>query len=249
MKRNPKVLIGVVTASQKDYCAGAFTEQLKSFNYDNYEVFIVDNSEDEKHIRNFEGFDVEHISRFKQNGNYKKPNVMLTECQNRIRDKFLEGDYEYLFMLESDCFINRDIIAWALSHESPVYSVSYLIKVDRYPVPSMCVQYLHVLRHEGIDKQYSNSLMLPPEVTIPAECRTITDFRIDNNMILSHTGIGCTFIRRDVVEKVKFRIDRANDLATGNMTFSDTFFWTDMLANRVEALLDNRLIVNHIKNW
>ena len=251
MSRNPKVMIGVVTAQAKDYCVKPFIEQLKTFRYDNYITFVVDNSIDENHKEIFEkeGIEAEHITRLKGNGNFKRANVLLTECQNRVREKFLASDCEYLFILESDCFINRDFIAWALSHQAPVYTVTYPIKVERYKTPSMCVQYLHVLRHLGINKAVSNSLMLPPDITIPSECRNILDFRIGDNMMLTHTGVGCTLIHKDVMKKIMFRVDRNNDIATGNMTFSDTFFFNDLHANKYETLLDNRLLVNHVKNW
>ena len=107
MSNNPKVLIGVVTASQKDYCVQEFKEQLKGFTYDNYEVLIVDNSEDPTHIKVFEGFYVVHSSRLFEDGTYKRGNEMLAECQNIIRTKFLEGNYEYLYILESDVFVSK----------------------------------------------------------------------------------------------------------------------------------------------
>ena len=102
--KNPKVLIGVVTASQKDYCVEEFKEQLKGFTYDNYDVLIVDNSENPAHVETFKDFDCVFSSRLWEDGTYKKGNEMLAECQNIIRTKFLEGGYEYLFMLESDVF-------------------------------------------------------------------------------------------------------------------------------------------------
>jgi len=245
---NPKVLIGVVTASQKDYCVEEFKKLLKSFTYDNYEVFIVDNSEDEKHIETFKDFEVEHHSRFNKFGETEAGNVMLTKCQNRIREKFLQSDYEYLFFLESDCFPPKDWIEYAVSFGAPVYTATYPIKV-RYKTPSLCVQYLHVLRHKGIDKIYSNSLMLPPDVKFPAEVKPITHFKIGERMCLTHTGIGCTLMRKDVVQYVPFRIDFNNDQKIGRMTFSDTFFYTDCLIRKIEVLFDNRYIINHIKNW
>ena len=49
MSNNPKVMIGVVTAAAKDYCVKPFIEQLKTFRYDNYVTFVVDNSIDENH--------------------------------------------------------------------------------------------------------------------------------------------------------------------------------------------------------
>lgn len=246
---NPKVLIGVVTASQKDYCVEQFKEQLKSFTYDNYEVLIIDNSEDPKHKEVFKDFTTIHCSRYKENGNPKAPNQILVDCQNLIRDKFLESNCDVLMMLESDVFINKDIIQWAMSHNTDVYTVSYPIKVNRYKTPSPCIQYFHLLRHKDIKRSLSQTLMLPPHIHFEAVCKPIIDFRISDRMTLTHTGLGCTFISKAVVNAIPFRIDENNDRATGGHTFSDTFFYTDCLIKKVEVLLENRMICKHIKNW
>ena len=246
---NPKVLIGVVTASQKDYCVEEFKQQLKDFTYDNYEVLIIDNSEDIAHIETFKDFNVKHSSRLWKDGTYKRGNEMLTDCQNIIRTEFLEGDYDFLFMLESDVFVSKDWIQYAVSFDAPVYTATYPVKVGRYDLPTMCVQYLHTLRRQGIKRSLANTLMLPPDVKFPAEVKPITHFKIGDNMCLTHTGIGCTLMRRDVLKYVPFRIDIGNDMKTGNMTFSDTFFFTDCLIKRIEVLFDNRYICKHNKNW
>lgn len=247
--KNPKVLIGVVTASQKDYCVNEFKKQLKGFTYDNYDVVIVDNSEDPTHIETFKDFEVIYSPRTWEDGTYKRGNEMLAECQNIVRNKALEGGYDYLFMLESDVFVNKDFIQYAVSFEAPVYTVTYPIKVGRYKLPTMCVQYLHKLSHRGFKRTLSNTLMLPPAVHFPAEVKPITHFKIGDNMCLTHTGLGCSLIRSDVLKYVSFRIDLSNDMKTGNMTFSDTHFYTDCLIKRIEVLFENRLICEHNKKW
>lgn len=245
-KTNPKVLIGVVTASQKDYCALDFIKQLKSFNYDNYEVYIVDNSESKDHTLIFKDFKVKHISRFTELSGVKKPSELLCECQNELRNYALENNFDYLFNLESDVFVSPNLIQLALSYEAPVYTATYPIKT-RYNAPAPCVQYLHVLRGQG--KAYSNTLMLPYELRLPAEVKQITDFKIGENMCLTHTGLGCTFIRRDVLKYVPFRTNEENDKKTGRESFSDTFFYIDCLTKKIEVLFDNRYICEHNKNW
>lgn len=249
MSKNPKVLIGVVTASQKDYCIERFKKQLSDFTYDNYDVLVVDNSEDVAHIERFKEFEVIHSPRIWADGTYKRGNEMLAECQNIIREKALEGGYDYLFMLESDVFVHKDWIQYAVSFGAPVYTATYPVKVGRYKIPSMCVQFLHKLAHRGIKRVLSNTLMLPPSVKMEADVKPITHFKIGDNMCLTHTGIGCTLIRQDVLKYVPFRIDMSNDLKTGNMTFSDTFFYTDCLIRRIEVLFDNRYICEHVKQW
>ena len=113
----------------------------------------------------------------------------------------------------------------------------------------MCIQSLMNLRKRGIKGNIVNACMLPPDIILPAVIKPITDFKIGNNMYLTHTGVGCTIVRRDVMEAIPFRISKDNDEVTGQMTFSDTFFYIDLLSKRIEVLLDNRMICKHIKNW
>lgn len=246
--KNPKVLIGVVTASQKDYCVERFKKQLNDFTYDNYDVLVVDNSENPAHVEKFKEFDCVYSSRIWADGTLKRGNEMLAECQNIIRQRALEGGYDYLFMLESDVFVNKDWIQYAVSFSAPVYCATYMVKT-RYKIPAMCLQFLHKLSHRGIKRIMSNTLMLPPRVKLEADVKPITHFKIGDNMCLTHNGLGCSLIRADVLKYVPFRIDMNNDLKTGKMTFSDTFFYTDCLIKRIEVLFDNRYICEHIKEW
>jgi hypothetical protein len=95
-----RVLISMPTADKKDYCVDEFINQIKTFTYPLYDIFVLDNSKDPKHVKKFweNGIKAVHEP---VNGNFKEE---LARHQNIIRNYFLNGDYDYLLMLESDVF-------------------------------------------------------------------------------------------------------------------------------------------------
>jgi hypothetical protein len=49
----PRILVAFPTSDKKDYCVEDFIDQIKSFTYPNYDIFVVDNSKDESHVEMF----------------------------------------------------------------------------------------------------------------------------------------------------------------------------------------------------
>ena len=112
-----KILIGTVTAANKDYCWLDFKKQLTALQELGHDVLIVDNSDK---IVNRPPFKTIHYTKgvelrnkfFKINKQNKSKDNYLTivtkDCMNILRDEFLKGDYTHLFVLESDVFLDKD---------------------------------------------------------------------------------------------------------------------------------------------
>lgn len=243
---NPKVLVGVVTSSVKDYCIDAFIKQLLGFNYNNHKVVVVDNSTDKNHIKKF----LRHrISVVHHDISKVTWSVGLMQCQNILRDIAIKSYCDYLFLLESDCFTTKNIIAWSVGNKDPVCTYTYPVWPTKHKAPTYCLQFTHVFKNRAGSTPHFNTSMLPYNVTVPSEKKLIYSFKIGDEGYLSHTGLGCTFIRSDVLEMIPFRVDPNNDRAIGAMTFSDSFFFADCLASGVPVYFDNRIQLKHIKNW
>ena len=50
MNSQPRILVGCPTADVKDYCLEKYIKAVKSLTYPNYDVLIVDNSEDNNYL-------------------------------------------------------------------------------------------------------------------------------------------------------------------------------------------------------
>ena len=132
----PKILIAFPTSDKKDYCVDEFIQQIKSFTYPLYDIFVVDNSKDSKHVRKFwkEGIKAIHEP---LKGDFREE---LARHQNIIKDYFLAGDYDYLMMIESDVFtgecILEKLVSYAEVYNAGVVTATY--EIDRGE-PTLCL--------------------------------------------------------------------------------------------------------------
>ena len=86
-----KVLVGCPTADAYAYCLEEYATRVKELSYKNYDVLIVDNSKDEKYIKQIKkyGFNV-----------LKGPCLddvreRVIHSRNMIREYLLKNDYDY----------------------------------------------------------------------------------------------------------------------------------------------------------
>ena len=230
-----KVLIACPISSEKDYCFEYFANQLKGFDYPNYDVLLVDNSNNHEMLNKIkkQGFSVIHQPRKK-----KFPTEFICDSMNAIRNYFLKLNYDYLFILESDVFVDKDTVSYLVAHDLPVHNITYFI--DYEEGRRICLQAINkdLRRTKVLDV---NSSYIP----FTGEIKEFIDFEIDDNTTLIGSGYGCTMIKREVVELVKFRTDLENDRRTGVPTFPDTHFHTDLYQLGISNYLNTERIANH----
>ena len=233
----PKVLIGFPTSDKKDYCVDEFIQQIKSFTYPLYDIFVVDNSKDSKHVRKFwkEGIKAIHEP---LNGDFREE---LARHQNIIKDYFLAGDYDYLMMIESDVFtgecILEKLVSYAEVYNAGVVTATY--EIDRGE-PTLCLTSTvdsRLVRSEKLlDRSIGYEIM--GQGVIP-----LRKLLSDPDAKLTATGVGCTLFSRFALEDVNFRVD----LSLNKRAFSDTFIFTDIASKGYEILIDSNIICEHRK--
>ena len=233
----PKVLVSFPTSDKKDYCVDDFIKQIKNFTYPLYDIFVVDNSKDSKHVRKFwkNGIKAMHEP---LKGNFREE---LARHQNIIRDYFLAGDYDYLMMIESDVFTGECIIDKLVTY-AEVYgagAVTATYEIDRGE-PTLCltatVDSKFVRSEKLLDRSQGYDVM--GQGVIP-----LRKLFHDSDAKLTATGIGCTLFAREALEAVKFRVD----LNLNKRAFSDTFIFTDISKMGYEVLIDSNTICDHKK--
>lgn len=242
-----RVLLGSVTSDAKDYCASRFIDQIKGFDCD---ALVVDNSDDPGHTSIFKdaGIEVMHTPPWVGDDRMSLSSLLCLG-QEILRKKAIEGNYDYLFLLESDCFVTNDLVDWAVAYHAPVYTLTYPIQLKATQMPSLCLQTTYVAEAPGVEYKHSNGLTVDPEFWLPADCKLIGDFYAGHLARLSGTGLGCTFIKRSIFKNIKFRIDYENEDIMGHQVFSDSYFYFDCLSLNIPVLLDTRIGVDHVKTW
>jgi len=233
----PKILIGFPTSDKKDYCVDEFIQQIKSFTYPLYDIFVVDNSKDSKHVRKFwkEGIKAVHEP---LNGDFREE---LARHQNIIKDYFLNGDYDYLMMIESDVFtgecILEKLVSYAEVYNAGVVTATY--EIDRGE-PTLCLTSTVDSRLVRSEKLLERSIgyEIMGQGVIP-----LRKLLSDPDAKLTATGIGCTLFSRFALQDVNFRVD----LSLNKRAFSDTFIFTDIASKGYEILIDSNIICKHVK--
>ena len=233
----PRVLISMPTADKKDYCVDEFINQIKTFTYPLYDIFILDNSKDPKHVKKFweNGIKAVHEP---VNGNFKEE---LARHQNIIRNYFLNGDYDYLLMLESDVFagecIIENLVSYADVYKASIVTATYEIRKDEDVLCLTSTSDRRAVRSEKIlTRDHGYNIM--GQGTLP-----LRHLLVDPDARITATGIGCTLFSRNVLEQVEFRVD----LKLNPNAFSDTFIFTDAIKLGHEVLINSNLICEHKK--
>lgn len=226
MKKIPKILIGAPTADVKRYCAEDWIENVRGFIYPNFDVFLADNSLTEENIDFWQkqGVCVESANNNKNHSVIKR----LTDSHNLVRQKALDGNYDYLLHLEVDVFPPEDVLISLLSHRKPIVSASYDIfdAQDREPV---------VIR---TDTNYDG------EETAIIRGK-YNHFWYDGFCKQAWAnGVGCALIHRSVLEKVEFRYVKDNS------AFPDSWFAYDCANEGIPHFVDTSIYAYHKnKDW
>ena len=232
-----RVLISMPTADKKDYCVDEFINQIKTFTYPLYDIFVLDNSKDPKHVKKFweNGIKAVHEP---VNGNFKEE---LARHQNIIRNYFLNGDYDYLLMLESDVFagecIIENLVSYADVYNASIVTATYEIRKDEDVLCLTSTSDRRAVRSEKIlTREHGYNIM--GQGTLP-----LRHLLVDPDARITATGIGCTLFSRNVLEQVEFRVD----LKLNPNAFSDTFIFTDAEKLGYKILINSNLICTHNK--
>ena len=120
---NPKILIGCVTHEKHSPLLDKFLKSLDEINYKNKDILFVDNSEGKNYFELLKekGFNVlkesarfnvlKESARFNVLKDNPKENRILNIISGRniIREYFLDKNYDYLFFLDTDVIVPKDI--------------------------------------------------------------------------------------------------------------------------------------------
>lgn len=228
-----KVLISAPTANVKDYCFDAWIENIMQFKYPNFEVKVFDNSLDEgkaslaRNVRFLNAYG-------KQNTKFQSIYSNITSEQSLIermcishndcRDEFLNGDYTHMLHLETDVVPPHDIIERLMEHNKSVIGAVYY-------------------RNEGQWRQpmIQQRIYRAPKNVIAINVNANEEpFFLDGTVKgVASAGLGCVLIKREVLEKIKFRF------VAGENLHPDCFFNEDCFRNKINTFVDTSIICRH----
>lgn len=215
----PKILVGCPTSFHKEYCLKEYAQVIKSLDYPNFDILLVDNSPNDEYIKKIRAFGLPAI----KGPYFEGARDRIIASRNILRQKIIDENYDYFFSLEQDVIPPKDIIKELLKHNKKVISAIYfthnIIDNQRTLIP---------LVYKLIDKQ-------------TLSMRPLNEKELWKEMGLTKVvsaGLGCLLIHRDILEKVKFRYDKN--------TFDDRWFFIDLYDLKIESFADTSIKCKHL---
>ena len=201
----PSVLVGIVTAETKDYCLKEFVQYVKSLTYPNLDCIVVDNSQNPNYWRKIDGMGLRTIHYTPKPGDTLRET--LTNCSNILRDKFLKGEYDFLFSLESDIFSATNIIQHLMYFKKQVVGISYFLQSTYYS---------RLIPFETEDFGF---------LTISHTSHANLAFCLADGQCKPtyQIGLGAILIHRSILQRIKFRWDPDNEVKAN----ADVWFHND----------------------
>lgn len=224
-----RILLACPTSYHKKYCQEQWIESVKKLNPAPDEVLIVDNSNGDGNSKLFKkaGFNSIWVRP------HKRIDETIAYCCNLISDYAIKKKFDYVFMLESDQF-------------SPL-NILHLINI--YPYKLLSIPYFHG------NKDDTRLLMY--------RIHDVAGFKIARWMLESDSfdefdgtikeiyqpGLGCIFIHRSVLEKIKFRIAKPGEYGyVTEKQYHDYFFHLDCYTNNIPSYCYTGAICRHYNN-
>jgi glycosyltransferase involved in cell wall biosynthesis len=231
---NPKVLVGIVTYDGKDYIFPECYKAVRNLDYDNYDVLIVDNSKGNSYYTKLlrEGYkNVVHLQRAKNTRD------TLSDSQNYIRHRMLDGNYDYLLMVESDLLPPPETITRLLNHNKLVTGSLYWLQgkipgqEGKFKIP--CIFFLEYKK----ESQAMGTRLITYQ--------ELPSFLNTGLRQVHGCGIGCTLFARSIVEKYPYWTDERFD-----NKHSDVYLYMDLHNNHIPVFVDTSFEVPHFpSDW
>jgi cellulose synthase/poly-beta-1,6-N-acetylglucosamine synthase-like glycosyltransferase len=222
-----KILVACPTADVKDYCFNEWVDNVKSFTYPNYDIYVCDNSVERQYYADKKK-ELETEDEFFRMGRvnpliYPDFKYALAKSHDNCRTMALKGDYDYLLHLESDVFPPVNVIERLLDARKKVVGAMYHIELGEKS--TLMIQHLEEF---GEAKRETYNLG-----------ETDLDFVDGSVKKIFSCGLGCVLIHKSVLKEVPFRYEE------GAPVHPDSFFFADLDMKDISAYVDTSIYCEH----
>jgi hypothetical protein len=222
----PKILLASPINIIKQYCLFQWLDHIQKLSYP-VDIFLVDNSflpSFANKVRAM-GFNCFH-----ENPSGREARFFMASSLERCRVKFLSGGYTHFFSLECDIFPQLDIIEKLLAHDKDVVGTTYWTEHGYNSTLQLRTIYIEHEDPEQHVRTYKTRYLSFQEAQLfmDGQCKPIYA-----------NGIGCSLIKRWILEKIHFRID------PDDIGYADSFFHTDLWEAGIENFVDTSIIPVH----
>lgn len=154
----------------------------------------------------------------------------VAAARNKIVKKFLDGNCDYLMMIDHDMIIPKDALLNLLEDDLEVVSGYYAHRSGEYDGKT-CLCYLG---HFNYDHQYT--------------AEDIKKLKEDGTIVfqIKGGGMGCILIKRETLRKLYFPYFKWVEYASGATLSEDLYFCEQCKAKDIPIYADTRVACGHI---
>ena len=247
----PKVLVGGPVSRHHEYSTDAFIRALKEMDYPNFDILLIDNSDNEEFYNKFR----DKVSMIKADFQTDDIKRKMVCSRNLIREKVLEGNYDYFFNVDQDTVVPKDALKKLVSDNKNVVSGVYYNLFPTYSGGKIELPIAYGWYSEGHQADILKNKEIIKEKN-PAFYNALTKANWDfqrirrpltkeeveepKSMEIKMCGTGCILIHRNVLEKLEFR----ENLEGG---FDDVTFCNDVIEKLgLKIYLDTSVKCGHL---
>ncbi len=229
---NLKILIGCPTYEGYRYCIDEYLSRIKELLYKNFDLILVDNSRSDEFYSELKSRGINVLKGIY----YDDVKKRISESRNLLREKFLEGDYDYFLSLEQDVIPPKDILNRLIRHVKDAVSGVY------YKYYGITITSNSKKTGKAIKK---GRTLLPlifkfSDEKDKMEICKLEEVEGEKFFKIRACGLGCVLISKKVLEKIKFRSDPKLD------TFDDFLFCSDVIDNGFDIYADTSVKCKHL---
>ena len=224
-----KVLIGTPTSFHKEYCLKEFTNGLKKLTYPKKEILFVDNSKEDTYLKKIRSLGFNAIKGLY----FDSPVQRISASRNKIIEKAIKEDFDYIFFLDQDTIPPEDSIERFLKHNKK--ALCGICFSRRAFVAGKPIFTPNVYKVILSDKELPDMKELTQEEIFSNELHEVVS-----------CGGACIFIHKDIFKKVRFKEDLKQ--------FEDRWFCIDLYKNKIPLFCDTsikckHLVLNRTHSW
>ncbi|MFH1210842.1 MAG: glycosyltransferase family A protein [archaeon] len=218
MEKEPKVLVGCPTSDHKEYCLKQYADAVKGLTYKNKDILLVDNSENDDYLEKIKKEGLPAI----KGPYYEGARDRIVSSRNILREKAI-WEYDYFLSLEQDVIPPKDIIERLLQHDKEIITGVYFAN-NVGPTGKVA---LIPLAYKLTDEKTLSMTPLSEEEVFT-----------DQLMQIVSCGLGCVLIKKNVLEKIRFRYEQNS--------FDDRWFCIDAYNLKIPIFVDTSVRCKHL---
>jgi GT2 family glycosyltransferase len=190
----PKVLVGAPVCDLYEYCFNEFINNIKNLTYKNYDILLIDNSKEEDFFNKIKLLNI-NVIRIPY---LDKMRERVVKSHNKLREYFLNNNYDYLLILDQDVIPQKEVIEKLINHKKDAVSALF---------------FGHHNIQTGENKLMPFAWKFIEKSGFWGKTYYLNENEIFSNKLIeiAFAGMGCILLSKKVLKKIEFRYDQTID--------------------------------------